>query len=74
MSFGFASSEFWLHVVALIAPAILQAFQGSGDPVLMVVAQLGACVYTAARTILKHQDAQAIATAPVASVISIAKE
>lgn len=58
MGKGFASSEFWLHIAALVGPAVLQALSGSGDPTLVVVAQLAACIYTAARTLLKHQDGQ----------------
>lgn len=50
---GIKTSEFWLHLAALIVPAVIQALSNSGDATLLVAAQIAASIYTLARTLLK---------------------
>lgn len=70
---GFLSSEFWGHVIGLL-PLLGACLGGPAAPILLgagAVAQLGASVYTAARSRAKVnglQLATAVAQAAVAQL------
>lgn len=79
---GFVSSEFWLHVLALVAPIVGAALAASTNPlvaalatvVLGVASQVGAIKYAANRTDLKQAAQDAAATVVQAALPAVTQE
>lgn len=55
---GLLTSEFWLHILALVVPGVIGVLQHSGDPTLVIAAQVAASIYTMSRTHAKNAAAQ----------------
>lgn len=76
MKSGFTSSEFWLHLFAVVAPIVGAALVHSSNPlvsavaavVMSVVSQAGAVKYAANRTTLKQAAMDAAQTAAKAAL------
>lgn len=54
---GVLTTEFWLHVAALVIPAVLQVAGASQNVVVIAAAQAAAALYTLARTWIKAKSA-----------------
>lgn len=65
---GIFTTEFWLHIAALVVPAALQALMHSDNPTIMVVAQVAASVYTMSRTGVKMSNQKQVGTVTAAAV------
>lgn len=67
---GLLTTEFWLHVLALIIPAALQALLHSDNPTLVISAQVAASVYTLARSSIKTQNSKQVGAVVKAAIDS----
>lgn len=59
---GVLSSEFWLHIVALLAPVIYNTLAHSDNVAVVAAAQAAAAIYTLSRTVVKSQAISNAAT------------
>ncbi len=69
---GVVTTEFWLHILALAIPAVLQVAGQSQNLLVIAAAQVAASVYTLARTWVKGQGAVGAAAVSAATVAATA--